>query len=113
MNAKVNHVYDQNKNISTGAVADEEKDNTKVDRATCLCSRCTIVYSQVQKSRDSGCDEGTGDGNVYGSSSSEVHGEEDKCKLVEQSTSLYKAATRTKAFAFQKGMAAALEMNID
>jgi len=88
MEAKVNHLYEQNKHISTGAVADREKGHTSGDMATCLCSCCTIVYGQVQKSRESGCDEGTGIGNVHGCSGSEGHGEEDKCELVEQSISL-------------------------
>ena len=57
MEAKVNHLYEQNKHISTGAVADREKGHTSGDMATCLCSCCTIVYGQVQKSRESGCDE--------------------------------------------------------
>ena len=39
MKAKVNYSYEQNKDISTGAVADGEKANTTVDRATCLCIR--------------------------------------------------------------------------
>ena len=60
MKVKVNHLYEQNEDMNTGAVADGEKRNTTVDRTTCLYSRCTIVYGQVQKSRDSGCVEGTG-----------------------------------------------------
>jgi len=47
MQAKVNHLYEQKKDISTGAVADGEKGNTSVDRATCLCSHRTIFCSQV------------------------------------------------------------------
>ena len=54
MKAKVNYSYEQNKDISTGAVADGEKANTTVDRATCLCIRCSTVYSQVEKPRDGG-----------------------------------------------------------
>ena len=62
MKVKVNNsgLYEQNEDMNTGAVADGEKGNTTVDRTTCLYSRFTIVYGQVQKSQDSGCVEGTG-----------------------------------------------------
>jgi len=39
MKAKVNYLYQQNKDISTGAVADREKGSTTVDRATYVCIR--------------------------------------------------------------------------
>jgi len=54
MKAKVNHLYEQNEDISTGAVAYREKGNTTVGRATYLCIRCSIVYGQVERSRDGG-----------------------------------------------------------
>jgi len=44
MKANFNYLYEQNKDISTGAVADGEKGNTTVDRATCVCIRCSIVF---------------------------------------------------------------------
>jgi len=62
MKSKVNHLYEQIKDISTGAVAYGLKGNPIIDRATFLCSGCTIFYGQVQKSRDSGFVECTGDG---------------------------------------------------
>jgi len=52
--AKVNRSYEQNKDTSTRAVADGEKGNTTVDRATCLCICCSIVYGQVERTRDGG-----------------------------------------------------------
>jgi len=88
MEAKVNHLYEQNKHISTGAVADREKGHTSGDMATCLCSCCTIVYGQVQKSRESGCDEALALEMYTAAVVAKVHGEEDKCELVEQSISL-------------------------
>ena len=46
--ANFNYLYEQNKDISTGAVADREKGNTTVDRAICVCIRCSIVFCQVE-----------------------------------------------------------------
>ena len=39
MKANFNYLYEQNKDISTGAVADREKGSTTVDRATYVCIR--------------------------------------------------------------------------
>ena len=54
MKANFNYLYEQNKDISTSAVADEEKGNTTVDRATCVCIRCSIVFRQVERSQEGG-----------------------------------------------------------
>ena len=35
-------------------MADEEKGNTTVDRATCVCICCSIVYRQLERSREGG-----------------------------------------------------------
>jgi len=54
MKAKANHWYEQNKERRTGADGDGKKGNQKVERATFLCIRCSIVYGQVERSRDGG-----------------------------------------------------------
>jgi len=58
--AKANHSYEQNKDTVTRAAADGEKGNTTIDRATCLCIRCSIVYGQVERSRDGGISDARG-----------------------------------------------------
>ena len=49
----------------TGAVADEGKGNTTVDRATCVCIRCSIAFRQVERSQEGGISvaHGSFDGN--------------------------------------------------
>jgi len=54
MKANFNNLYEQNNDISTSAVADKEKGNTTVDRATCVCIRCSIVFGQVERSQEGG-----------------------------------------------------------
>jgi len=51
MKAKANHWYEQNKERRTGADGDGKKGKQKV---TFLCIRCSIVYGQVERSRDGG-----------------------------------------------------------
>ena len=58
--AKVNYSCEQDKDTSARAAADGEIENTTVDRATCLCIRCSIVYGQVKKSRDGGISDARG-----------------------------------------------------
>jgi len=72
MKAKVNYLCEQNKDISTGAVAEREKGNTLLNRATCVCIRCSIVFRQVERSREGGisvaCGTFDGSGSIDGAS---------------------------------------------
>ena len=93
-------------------MADGEKGNTTVARATCLYICCSIVYNQLPKSRDSGCDKGTDNRNEHDGSCSEGHGEEDKYELVKQSTCLSQDCNEDQSVCDGEGHSGSMKMTI-